>query len=129
MKGAQSPALRRVCITIVRATQLGRKKGQDRDRDGQCDGVTPSTNHMRRGKAKITESTFRCDTPISSSPASNLNGSAWRIPSPRTLPMIFGSSDRDASLYVVYFTLRGPRPVRVEKPWRQIFGNVRYAVR
>ena len=40
--------------------------------------------------------------------------------------MIFGSSDRDASLHVVYFAPRGPRPVRVENPWRQTVGNVRY---
>jgi len=51
MKGAQSPALRRrICIVTVRATKLGRKKGQDWGRGGRYDGFAPSTNEGRRGE-------------------------------------------------------------------------------
>ena len=91
MRGAQNPALRRrSCVTVYANHIFGSK-----NRPGRGPRRTMRWCHpeYERGVTR-RKSTFRCDTPIVSSPPPNLKGGARRELSSRALPMIFGSNDR-----------------------------------
>ena len=57
-----------MCAMIMQGTIVGPKQkiSQARDRDGQCDRVTPGTSEAWRGEDDGAEYmlAFRCDVPI-----------------------------------------------------------------